>query len=90
MEERVSRAVDCTFFLVSIFAKKKKKKVLVSDSLSTVQQSTSKIYLFYFGYPTRYVGSYFPHQGLNLHILNWKHKFLTAESPGKSQGANKF
>lgn len=89
MEERVSRAVDCTFFLVPIFAKKKKKE-LVSDSLSTVQQSTSKIHLFYFGYPTRCVGSYFPHQGLNLHFLNWKHRVLTAESPGKSQGVNKF
>ena len=59
MEERVSRAVDCTFYLVPIFAKKKNttKKVLVSDSLSTAQQSTSKIYLFYFGYPMWYVGS---------------------------------
>ena len=29
-------------------------------------------------------GSYFPHQGLNLHPLHWQHKVLATGPPGKS------
>ena len=36
------------------------------------------------GHAAQCVGSRFPHQGLNLHPLQWKHGVLTAGPPGKS------
>ena len=43
------------------------------------------IFFSFFGCAMMLVGSKFPHQGLNLCPQQWKCRFLTAGSPGKSQ-----
>ena len=41
------------------------------------------IYLFIFGHALWHVGSLFPDQGSNLHLLHWKLIVLTTGPPGR-------
>ena len=43
-----------------------------------------------FGCTTHQVGSYFPDQGSNPHPLQYKHRILTTEPPGKSWAFSPF
>ena len=41
-------------------------------------------FFFFFGLTVQHVGSKFPNQEWNPHPLQWKHKVLTTQPPGKS------
>ena len=41
-------------------------------------------FILFIGQAVRQVGYKFPHQGLNMHPLLWKHGVLTTGLPGKS------
>ena len=43
-----------------------------------------KTFIYFFGHTKRHVGSWFPDQGSNLHLLHWEHGILTTRPPGKS------
>ena len=50
----------------------------VSDSLGSGWSRLIHFFSPFFGHTTQHVGSYLPNQGLNLHLLHWKCRVLTA------------